>query len=1117
MSVVGVLVGASAVALTALTAAVPAETATAVPGQPGVPSDPTVLFLEDFENRTDTDASILLSEYPSVTGIGYVPNGTNWVNRSRCNGIVLDYTDPFLEGDCAAGGVNGPNVYTSMTAIPNAIGQYRGESATNENTAVSSYTSGNNLANNLVMFETDQPIPLPTPNRFITFSVVAGAQNCDSSDPLLRFFVIDDEGSAIPVTDSPINPCTDPDRVLFDGTTIDGTTRPTVVVDGVSDSSYLLEGSSVGIRLINANGASGGNDGAYDDIRILDVTPQLDKSFDPSPAPAGGTSTLTFTITNTSELAAKEGWAFSDTLPGGLTIANPANIAETCDGAPTVTANPGESAIAVSGGILGSGDVSCTISVDVTSEAPGYGEPNVVYENCPDVNVTDLVGLEAPACAEVEFYSPLTPTGPDFGQCDAGAYLFQSSNTSTPSTVFNVNLVTGTYEDLGQIPVFLNATGYNPLDDYIYGVGSNGSIYRVNSDLSAQELGIPDLTLAGLTPSQWQPSSSGEILPNGEFWLVQGSADARRWYVVDLDPTSPTYFSVLSSGTSTPPGGAGGAQAGGQDWAYSTADGNLHALGHNVNNNQELLQTFDLTTQQYVTPAVALNLIAPNGSGTGSQSAGAAFADDLGNVYGSFNQSGQIWRINADDPSTVDFFTYGPAADFNDGARCVLAPLEIDFGDAPDPTYPTLLASDGARAGIVSDDAGAPTLTLGPSVTPESEGQPDPAAALDEDDAVTPGPISMSESTFSLEVPFVNTTGDGATVAGWIDFDGNGVFDVGEAALAEVAGSGTATLTWNIPDVAYPETSYLRLRIGNVAVDALGPSGPVANGEVEDYVVELVDAAITASKSVDPEDGSPVVAGDEVTYTLSFESTGSADATIDYTDDLSGVLDDATITSDPQFAVTPDDGSVTAEVVGDQLVVTGNAPPGTTVTVSYTVTVNPDGERGDDVLGNVLYETGTTPPEECVEGDPLCTTNPVGSVTVAKDVTPDDGSSVEAGDEVTFTLTFTSNGPADAVVDYTDDWSGVLDDASLVSGPTADAPLVVTVAGDGSSFTVTGTLPPGTYTVTYTVVVNPDGERGDEVLGNVLFGTGTTPPEECVEGDPLCTSNPVGSITPEKS
>ncbi|MFD1050795.1 ATP-binding cassette domain-containing protein, partial [Kibdelosporangium lantanae] len=57
------------------------------------------------------------------------------------------------------------------------------------------------------------------------------------------------------------------------------TGNPIVLPD---DGPKLFAGSSVGIRLVNGQPQSYGNDSAVDNIRILDVTPQLDKTFAPA-------------------------------------------------------------------------------------------------------------------------------------------------------------------------------------------------------------------------------------------------------------------------------------------------------------------------------------------------------------------------------------------------------------------------------------------------------------------------------------------------------------------------------------------------------------------------------------------------------------------------------------------------------------------------------------------------------------------------------------------------------------------------------------------------------------------------------------------------------------------
>ncbi|MDR6689078.1 LPXTG-motif cell wall-anchored protein, partial [Arthrobacter sp. 1088] len=133
-------------------------------------------------------------------------------------------------------------------------------------------------------------------------------------------------------------------------------------------------------------------------------------------------------------------------------------------------------------------------------------------------------------------------------------------------------------------------------------------------------------------------------------------------------------------------------------------------------------------------------------------------------------------------------------------------------------------------------------------------------------------------------------------------------------------------------------------------------------------------SVLSVSKGVDPASGTTVTAGKTLTYTLTFKNVGTGPYAVDYTDLLTGVLDDAAVTAQPVAS----DGSLTASTVTDgAFTVSGSLAAGATVTVTYAVTVNADGSRGDDMLENFVFKTGGTPAGKCVTGDPLCTFNPV--------------------------------------------------------------------------------------------------------------------------------------------
>ena len=273
------------------------------------------------------------------------------------------------------------------------------------------------------------------------------------------------------------------------------------------------------------------------------------------------------------------------------------------------------------------------------------------------------------------------------------------------------------------------------------------------------------------------------------------------------------------------------------------------------------------------------------------------------------------------------------------------------------------------------------------------------------------------------------------------------------------------------------------------------PAKPVPIGELDDW------------KTVDPASGATVQAGQQVTYTLHFQNTGEAAVAVSRDDVLTEVLDDATITAAPAAS---DAALTVSDVVDGRFSVTGALDPDQVVTVSYTVTVNPDGERGDDRLGNFLVDAGEEPPATCEPADAEradCTINHVSNVVASKSSDPASGTKLAQGEAVTYTLTFenvsTNPDAAAAAIDYTDHLGDVLDDATLTNGPVS-SDAAVTATRSGNTIRVTGAVASGdTVTVTYTVVVKAYDQQGNHALGNVIAITGEDP--VCAAGSPLCT------------
>ena len=159
-----------------------------------------------------------------------------------------------------------------------------------------------------------------------------------------------------------------------------------------------------------------------------------------------------------------------------------------------------------------------------------------------------------------------------------------------------------------------------------------------------------------------------------------------------------------------------------------------------------------------------------------------------------------------------------------------------DFGDAPDPLYPTLLINNGARHIIDG------VTFMGALVDAEGDGQPtanadgddlNPPAGLDDEDGVVlPVPLIAGQAA----IVTVTASAAGALDA-WIDFDADGSWaEAGDQIAAALPlGAGVNAFTFVVPATATPGLTYARFRFSTAG--GLQPFGPASNGEVEDYTV----------------------------------------------------------------------------------------------------------------------------------------------------------------------------------------------------------------------------------------------------------------------------------------
>jgi uncharacterized repeat protein (TIGR01451 family) len=249
-------------------------------------------------------------------------------------------------------------------------------------------------------------------------------------------------------------------------------------------------------------------------------------------------------------------------------------------------------------------------------------------------------------------------------------------------------------------------------------------------------------------------------------------------------------------------------------------------------------------------------------------------------------------------------------------------------------------------------------------------------------------------------------------------------------------------------------------------------------------------ASYTVAKTASAPTATP---GSTITYTIVVTNTGQVGYTAGHpatlTDNLAGVLDDATYNSDASNGAT---------YAAPTISWAGPLAIGGTQTITYSVTVkNPD--NGDHLLKNAVF----TPPGvgNCPSGstDPTCSTRtPVQSYRAVKTST---ATTVTPGQVVPYTITITNTGElpytAGDPATFTDDLSNVLDDATYDGNATNGATFA------GSTISWSGALAVGaTETFTYSVTINtPD--AGDNVLHNAVV-TGATGNCFGASTDPSC-------------
>lgn len=269
------------------------------------------------------------------------------------------------------------------------------------------------------------------------------------------------------------------------------------------------------------------------------------------------------------------------------------------------------------------------------------------------------------------------------------------------------------------------------------------------------------------------------------------------------------------------------------------------------------------------------------------------------------------------------------------------------------------LAGGSGGPSITNPKNGFPTGTGGAGgdglgcVTPFTPEPREPDLVYEKSSDPAPGSMVQPGDVIAYTVTVDNDT-DVDSVAGLVTDDMSSVLDravlTGSPVLScEPSGhacgsvsytAGATSFEWSSSEVV-PLQARTRATITyEVTVDD-DATGTLGNVLVEPGL-EIEHPILAHAKVSDPATGTQVSPGDQVTYTITVENTGSVDSSpFTVFDDLAGVLDQATLDVS-SIAVSPNVGTAVYDEDEKRLSWSGALAAGQSVDVSYMVTVDAD-------------------------------------------------------------------------------------------------------------------------------------------------------------------------------
>ena len=516
-----------------------------------------------------------------------------------------------------------------------------------------------------------------------------------------------------------------------------------------------------------------------------------------------------------------------------------------------------------------------TVNVDITNAVKTITLTFLNDGNTNDFWLSDITACSPNPTFSANYYLPYTE--PYTGQ--PGYVLVNPNNNLNVYMVDPVNatadlVFTDPGTALGAAPagIAMNSLAYDPVNHWLYYVMNgatvpsqwqNRSLKKYDVTTNTISTVIDNLNTLGIPTFTQGIEAAAAAFYDGALYLgVEGlepsslstNTESIMWRI-DFDPT--TFAAIRASQVMGLLGDAGGQPT--HDWGdFIIRNGTIvsHASSLIFPTYQSSFVHFNMQTETI----------------TNTYTAYADTAGQLGQLYNAvayridnrvmlYNENGTTGAAsNITVTSCSPSWNNNPANDVS----CPFRPA-LDFGDAPS-SYDPVALSPAANQRACNNS----TLRIGSAWDREwiLGTSADATGDGPDEDGITTVTTMVSDGiayNHVQDVIVLNNTGATAYLAGWLDYDADGVFEASEGVVVTVPSSAspqTISLGWAGITVAIgTPNSFLRVRLYSGVLTTSNATGWLTDGETEDYpvisqamplVIRLLDfkATLTTEKNV---------------------------------------------------------------------------------------------------------------------------------------------------------------------------------------------------------------------------------------------------------------------------